>query len=320
VTVVLEVYDLLDVDLPKVTKLWAQNSALGRLICSNRKYWSDPYRVVRDTNWGSADAALKDLFNDAHGFDPFPAVGVWTETERRCFWISKNRRRFYRSAFEHTQVQLSNIGDGGRNGVGVGAPGPINGASAGLWAWNAGGLGAPSLLMVSPDGLVYLHTSGGSGTFDNQVMQQLNGWSLLHGIPLINSPAASQYAILLKPLSGVDLFFTNWLDVASYRVEAVGGEGRFGHQGLRILPTPVGNDRDAEGNVMGSWTLSDFIQAAGRSWPSTLHGHGARPGPIRFQVRDLATNRVSELSSPQVTFGRRRRWAEMPVLVVNHNS
>lgn len=308
-TTIMEVYDLVDPSIEKVTKIWAQNSALGRLIGDDH-YWGGNKTVITPS-WSLTNEVLKAMFDEAHGFDPFPAPGAWAGNERRCFWISSNSRRRYKSAWENTFYQTPPAGGNGRYTVTAGGVvNPAPGATGYGWS----GANPPCMAIITDDGTSYVVRNANSTGFQDQAKAVVAGKSILFGLPL--DDGAGNYCLALKAM-GVDMFYTNYLDPTRYRIEAVGGSGQNGHQGLRVLPIPPAGRIDIGGNTMGNWNLSTFIGAVGTGWSSNVHGHGDKLGMIRFQVRDLTTDRVSDLSDPCIKFGSRNRYAQLPVLVKN---
>lgn len=326
-TVFAEVEDEIDVALAPPSKVYGVNTAWTNLV--RGKYWDPQYSSFEGgfngagTRWAPdfvppLAMAANNLWTTYGGG---AGIGIPTLTGSlpfaQFFWASKtnHHRRYDLPGFRPDTCVIQ--------------------ASGGRTAWNTS---TSSFVAASGDfeydpqseGPVYFHvpvsgparwkhlfdvatlTPGPPPTADRCWRELLGGASApLLFYPLRSTTNHRIKAIYVKPV-GIDTVMFAPFDIARYRLEAVGTHRN--DKRPRLMPLALGADylrRSTTPLHIGA-LMKDLAGQQNKwglgSWSTAL---------VRFQYRDLLTNRVSPLSSPQVTTKTRKRGVEFAWYVVN---
>jgi len=293
-SVVMKVYDKIDLSIRKPAKIFGFNSLFSRLKGKETSYYGKIKHVGSDIAWSEANNTL-DFVWEAVYAESHIHKGNFTQNDRNTFWFSGSYRNRY------------SLGLGGVD---------IPGGSDRMAISPANDLIDPSSLFhMDPKSKIVIFgvdpTGGGldfygkngirKNTYRGTAWALLNGHSLMMAFGLVDSDG--NRAILLKP-GTIDSFSLPYYEQPRYRLEAIGNNKERGTKKLAILPVKSSSPNY---NVMGPYNLADIRCALTSSGGSSMSYSSKEPnvGSVRFQVRDLTTNLVSAPSDAEIILKER---------------
>lgn len=299
-TATFHAYDIVNGSIVPVDKIYGKNTIMSRMR-GNGRYWSPIRKTAATSSWSEQPGFLESLWTSVWGVPMGPSP--FTDAEMACFWYSQNRQRMYQiGVAPAVRVQTAN----GRNMLRVGDGARV---SATLTTWAV--TGTPKYGIVDAAGTSWEFASLG-GSFKDIPDALMGGRSVVYAQPL--GDGAGNRAILLKPV-GIDQIFTDFFDDTQFRLESVASWMNDGYRKIRTL-TPVWTG-SALANSCGPFRSSGWMPSAISGGTESMTGHTMRPGQINFQLRNLITNQVSELSQGSVFWLHRKRRLPLAALVRN---
>lgn len=337
--VTIDVYDEIDGEICEPSKMYGRNAAWHRLFVDygTPNYYSASYDLggALNTNvsWSGQQNALARVWLTLFG-SAFPqAAGSFTDAGAQCFWLPRNRHRYY----DHPHLQALDVWtfDGMRNRKCVDQGNAIVASPVSNTGETLGDrfTHAPVPIARQPWCYLVVNSNGTSftenhDTFWGEMADRLRGNAgMVVCIPLVRwvDRDAGRYerAVLLKPV-GVNEVDVDYFDDSLYRLELIGTRKEAFHPRL-VVPGPdyrftsVGPTERFRNKFGGRIQGSDIMDAIGASDGSTYMstGHSYPGGKVRAQLRDLATGKVSPLSIPEIQIWTRRRLAPFQARVVN---
>jgi len=278
-------WDEVDQSMPPVTKVWGKNGALSRLR-KNDFYKSPSRGYVELNSWPDLDVFLAAAWEAVWPGDPLPSP--LTPDVRAAFWWAKNRRNLYE--IEKSFGIQPSFGRTSRAGAG----GPFGPTGTGFsWAYQSSGDPAYGIVDSSGGGFVQVLPLS-QFRRDNRKISDA-GRSAVFLAPI--QGGVNERAVWIKPV-GIDQIYLSWFDPTLYRAEAIVTPNIDGKREARVLtasrsPSVV---RDAS----GAFTKDQWYRGQQISVSQGGHRHG--PGRCHFYLRELATGKVSELSTARVEY------------------
>lgn len=240
--------------------------------------------------------------------NPMPAPASWTGNEFGCFFINRNRyRRFDMPPFSSILSVPPSLDrfvrQAGSTIVFAGAA-----LSYDLSAGDEVAYGA-----LSTSGLI----GNGFGSFEafSELQEHLlEGQSVVVGYPLIHG---TRRGVLIKPI-GHDQWYFDYFDDTAFRLEAIGVNRENWRNKLRPITGLTQNFDQRSSGPIDATSFRDTFGATLRQQLGAIPGqHGYRTQRVRFQYRDLATNRVSALTQAGVETIVRRRARPFAMMTRN---
>jgi hypothetical protein len=294
------IYDEVDTSIQPLTRLTGVNGVQQRLAKKDPEDWN------AHIGGNQGRQFFCDLWQMAHGV-AFPyAAGdpAWTgptPTPYSVFWWMGKRALQWKVCWDGPTGKVA----GKRIFGGVVAnqiPNPG-------WTYTTPVWGA-----IHPDGMSYEVGDPLLGQAQTALAAaQRDGKATILALPATDT--AGGLGLCLVP-SGLDTFYTNWFDATAYRLEALGADEQFGTGRLRVMtPTLAGWKK---GDLMGPFPLTDFANIPFS--PSKTNFFHRRsdyhaPGTLRFQLRNLVTNKVSPLSMQEIYIRPHERWWQYQLFV-----
>lgn len=296
-----EVYDFLDGEAPTIGKVYGQNRCYRKLMKeeSFTRYWGPSNAAIQSIRWNDGPQLLDELWGFCFGTTLSAEIGVvpsaWTNNELGLFWLHRNGRKIY-DLPNPSVLRMRGEPQGRRSisGASVISLGsgeyfayPFAQNEFGYHSDTVGG-GAPA-------------ASGPFGRAESYAQLRERPLTLQQstvvGIPVWN-PISQERALYIKPV-GADIFWLQPWDTTRFRLEVVGvGRRNFFTRVQTLTPGQINWAQ----KCAGPFQLFDF----GDVWQGNAQdvrnasNHSSRPGSVRFQLRDLVTNRVSHLSAGEV--------------------
>lgn len=296
-------YDVIDPSIDPLFKIMGKNRTFSRFRAFD-KYWSPSTQTV-DNEFA---VFLDGLWTSVWGA-PVPTgnpPASWGD-EFRLFWVPSNHRRLYLLPNTGFQMDLTSSA-GNRQMIQI-SDDTLQPATTSSWSTDPSR--NPRYGVMDPSGTSFEYYSLSDG-FKQLPNSLLNGNSVVIGYPMVDG--SGNRSVYVKPV-GVDIFHTNWFDDSRYQLEAVGALDRDGQNRVRVLsPETTPQPRLNSG---GLYALSDFLVPLAFPNSSTHRGGSYRPGDVRFQLRDLTTNRVSPFSNAKIGWDFKKRFRPLAALVRN---
>lgn len=336
VLVEMEVFDVIDGNMLPPPNVYAKNRLYSGLISRNMinregRYWGNKPDSCYYATYPSGSASLRalllsEMWSKIHPSVSMPAPGDWTAAEFGCFWLSTNRLRQYdMPQFSGTLA----IPDGPRSAtttryVRLFDSAPPTSASTEPRASGPDLLSTQwGTLSETPQVFYGALNPGANGfltwstyqAFQNNAIQIGRGWSVIAGYPLYRQiPETTQWelSVLIKPV-GVDSFFFDTFDTDRYQLEAVGTYRNDGRLMLQQVPVAYQDYAHRSTAPVLVNELYQTFRPTRRSVASGRAGYG--PGRVRFQYRDLLTNRVSSYSPAGIEPVVRKRARPFALMV-----
>lgn len=325
----IEVFDVEDSSIVPPPKIYGKNRFFAGLVSRSRQFEGGKYYGYRtgsafySTLSSAASIAARSLILNQMwsilypGF-PMPAPATWGPNEFGCFWVPRNRlRRYDMPAFNASALRIdpgTGINRFVRN-AGSTIPRPF---TTSFFNSTAGDVVAYGTLDSSgASGFAF----GSYDAFRTIAPELANGSSVIVGYPLYSGVPGENLALLVKPI-GVDTFYVDVFDDSRYRLEAVGVQRENYRTRLRALS---GVPQFPLQRLAGPILVPDISDSFGLTPSRPLIGgqpgrHGYYTGKIRFQYRDLLTNRVSCLTQATIETISRRRARPWALLVRNEQA
>lgn len=322
----IEVFDVEDAAIVPPPKIYGKNRFFAGLVSRSKQFEGGMYYGYRTGSAFYANLSstasiaarsliLNQMWSILYPGFPMPAPVTWGPNEFGCFWVPRNRlRRYDMPAFNSSALRIdpgAGINRFVRNG-GLTIPRPpvthvFNGTAGDQVAYG-------SLDASGTGGFAF----NSYDAFRTIAPQLANGASVIVGYPLYNGVTGQNLAVLVKPI-GVDTFYVDVFDDSRYRIEAVGVQRENYRTRLRVLPSPAQYPLQ---RLAGPILVPDFSDSFGLTPSRPLIGgqpgrHGYTTGSVRFQYRDLLTNRVSCLTQARIETISRRRARPWALLVRN---
>lgn len=298
-------YDVVDPQVDPLFKVMGKNRTFSRFRAADR-YWSPDGETVRN---GLADF-LSGLWVELWG-DPVPTgnpPGSWVD-EFRLFWTPQNHRRLYLLPSRQFSIDLNQNGTAGNRQMVQVSDDTLQPASVESWTVDPARSPVYGSMDSSASGISFYSMQDGFKALPQDI---IGGNSVIIGYPMVDSNG--NRSVYVKPV-GIDMFHTNWFDDSLYRLEAVGSFERDGQ--VRIRQLSPENPGQASLNSGGLYPISQFVVPLAFPNSGTQKGSGYQPGEIRFQLRELATNRVSPLANPKIAWDFRKRYRPLAAIVRN---
>lgn len=298
-------YDVVDPQVDPLFKVMGKNRTFSRFRAADR-YWSPNGETVRN---GLADF-LSGLWLELWG-SPVPTgnpPGSWVD-EFRLFWTPQNHRRLYLLPSRQFSIDLNQNGTAGNRQMIQVSDDTLQSASVESWTVDPSREPVYGSLDSSASGLSYYSMQDGFKLLPQDI---IGGNSVIIGYPMVDS--SGNRSVYVKPV-GIDMFHTNWFDDSLYQLEAVGSFERDGQ--YRIRPLSPENPGQVSLNSGGLYPISQFVVPLSFPNTGTQKGSGYQPGEVRFQLRDLTTNRVSPLANPKIAWDFRKRYRPLAAIVRN---
>ena len=300
VTVTMSCFDTLDKSIPMISKWYGKNRFYATLFPRGSGYWnSSRIRSARQAKLDprkasylpSIENAFFDAFETLFGPGSFATPsGSWSDSDFGVFWMGGSKR---------TRYDIP----GATSGFSI-----TMGTAMDRFAMDPGPSLAPaqtSTPYVATGQVVYLALDAG-GSFPYppftslQALKRMGalihqGFSFLCLIAM--ETAGGSRAVYMKPV-GVDFTYIEGIDEAKYQVEMVG----YSENDLRphIVPVPLvqTNMQYRAASLLDTPRLFQYACRVSPTRALTIGRHSQKPQMAKLQVRDLATNKVSVLSSP----------------------
>ena len=328
--VVMEVFDIEDSLIVPPSKVYGQNRAYATMVrldpyggrYHGYKTGSAAHTAGRAFSTPIA-IALKRIWDDLGYPNILPPAASWGPDEFSLFWLSRNRmRRYDMPQFNGSSLQVPDGAGLDRKVYNATTATITDRAPVGFaTGYNPGASQRVTYASINSAGSVtginFVDSWRGLGVALG------SGGSILVGYPLIRefAPGEYEYSIFIKPV-GVDTFSFEAFDPTRYRLEAVGVLRNDFRPKLRPLTLSQPNGAEqAGGRTAGFINSGDIARALGlqpvRFQQAYAGSHGYRSGSVRFQYRDLETNRVSGFSSAEIKPVWRQRARPFCLMVRN---
>lgn len=293
-------WDEVDSSVPLVSKVWGKNGALSRLR-KNTLYKSPyPRGYVELNSWPDLDTFLSAAWDAVWPGDPLPPIDA---SVRAAFWWAFNRRNLYE--IEQTFSVQPSIGRTARAGAGG-----VFGPAVSSFSWSYHVSGDPAYGIVdSTTGAFVQAIPLSQFRRDNRKISNA-GQSAVFLAPL--QGGGGERVVWIKPV-GIDQVYLSWFDPALYRAESLTTPNVDGKLEARVLTATKAPSSARD--VSGAFTKDQWYKGQQIRVSQSGHRHG--PGHCHFYLRELATGKVSPLSSARVEYIEDRTLSAGMAVVVS---
>lgn len=303
----IRVWDEVDPTIPPLHKVRGLNAAFSRVLPGrnkgNRQIYTFNNTVDPNRRWPRAQYAfaLNELWRRAWGNPLEDDPAAWTDDHFRCFWISRNWRRFYQllpaEALRILPFQNSNR-------RGYLSPGVFETSGPQEWfGQDIPGGTEPVVIGITSAGdladvQALARVERRSGYF------YANKYSYMVGYP-IQDPVSGARAIMLRPL-GMDNLYTNYFDPTRYELCALVHNADLDAHPLLAKISASDAERGFAPDVdqAGPWVRPTWGRKIRQiSNPSRPSRDSRKLTRVRFFLRDLVTNKVSAYAQGEIRYG-----------------